>query len=269
MMALLPTATPRTIGRDSAGFTLLEVLMAMAILAVSLVVIFDTNGTSVRMAAYSRDMTHAALLARSKMLDLEWELRKEGYSEFPEEMDGDFSDEGDEFERYSWTATIEKVEFPFEVPCIDGQSITIGPIQLDLCTVANQFKGMGKELSEAVREVKLVIAWKEGGRDRSIDVTSHFLDWNRLKMITGSSPLAALGNAAGALQSGKGGVALPGAGGSSGKAPYPSNRVHPSTSRPNSPRQKPTIDRKGNTLRGKGSPRMHDLAGRLRGRISP
>jgi general secretion pathway protein I len=88
------------------GFTLLEVMISLAILAVALVAISNLNGGAVAMHAYSRRATEATLLLRGKMLDLEDELQKTGFSDFNDEKHGDFSDENTP--GYSWSAEILK-----------------------------------------------------------------------------------------------------------------------------------------------------------------
>ena len=58
------TATPR---RREAGFTLLEVIIALAILGVTFALAMQLLATGVRSAKAAEDYTHAALLARQKM----------------------------------------------------------------------------------------------------------------------------------------------------------------------------------------------------------
>jgi general secretion pathway protein I len=90
--------------RRAAGFTLLEVMISLAILAVALVAISDLNGGAVAMHAYGRRATEATLLLRSKMLDIEDELQKKGFSDFDDEQHGKFDEEGSP--DYAWSAEI-------------------------------------------------------------------------------------------------------------------------------------------------------------------
>jgi general secretion pathway protein I len=88
------------------GFTLLEVMISLAILAVALVAISQLNGGAVLMHAYGRKATQATLLLRGKMLDVEEDLQKNGFSDFDDEKHGDFAD--DNTPGYSWTAEVLK-----------------------------------------------------------------------------------------------------------------------------------------------------------------
>lgn len=52
------------------GFTLLETLVALAVLAIALGVIYQIFGTSLRNMQYSRDYSYAQMLAESKLSEL-------------------------------------------------------------------------------------------------------------------------------------------------------------------------------------------------------
>lgn len=86
------------------AFTLLEVVIALAILAVSLVAILDINSQAVYSHVYAKKLTIATLLARSKMVDLEQKLHDQGMTPDDEEDAGDFSDDG--WPSYKWRAKI-------------------------------------------------------------------------------------------------------------------------------------------------------------------
>ena len=57
--------------KKAKGFTLMEVMIAIAILAIALVSIFQLQSQSISMSTDSRFMTTAALLAQSKMVEIE------------------------------------------------------------------------------------------------------------------------------------------------------------------------------------------------------
>ncbi|HMI93134.1 MAG TPA: type II secretion system protein, partial [Polyangiales bacterium] len=64
--------------QKSSGFTLLEVMVAVAILAVSLTAIFSSEAGAVKMAHRSRKMGLASLLIRCKMGEIEEQMAAEG-----------------------------------------------------------------------------------------------------------------------------------------------------------------------------------------------
>ncbi|HVP62775.1 MAG TPA: prepilin-type N-terminal cleavage/methylation domain-containing protein [Myxococcaceae bacterium] len=86
------------------GFTLLEVVVALAILGLALMAIFDMNAGAVASHAYAKRLTVATMLARSKMTDIEQELYDKGFDTDDREIQGDFRAEG--WEAYTWRAQI-------------------------------------------------------------------------------------------------------------------------------------------------------------------
>ena len=60
--------------RSSAGFTLLEIMVAIAILSSTLVVLLSIVTNNVRSTNHAKMTTSATLLARTKMVDVEDEI---------------------------------------------------------------------------------------------------------------------------------------------------------------------------------------------------
>jgi general secretion pathway protein I len=88
----------------AAGFTLLEVMVAMAILAISLVAVYQLQSQSISLATESRFRTSAALLAQSKMTEMEAMATLSNRSE-----DGDF---GPDYPQYNWRMEVTDTGFP-------------------------------------------------------------------------------------------------------------------------------------------------------------
>jgi len=86
------------------GFTLLEVVVALAILGMALLAIFDLNAGAVNNHAYAKRLTVATMLARSKMTDLEQELYDKGFDNDDQERSGDFKGEG--WDSFTWKVQI-------------------------------------------------------------------------------------------------------------------------------------------------------------------
>jgi len=125
----------RRADRSCRGFTLLEVMISLAILAVSLVAISGLNGGAVAMEAYSRRATEATLLLRAKMNDLEDQLHKDGFSDFDDDKRGTFEEEG--APDYAWRAEILKPD------------VQIDPAQLLAMLGVGQAKAPGAQGSSS------------------------------------------------------------------------------------------------------------------------
>jgi prepilin-type N-terminal cleavage/methylation domain-containing protein len=69
-----------TVMRTRRGFTLLETIIALAILSMALMAIVTSTTARSPTTRYSKKLTVATLLARSKMTDLEQKLYDEGFS---------------------------------------------------------------------------------------------------------------------------------------------------------------------------------------------
>jgi general secretion pathway protein I len=85
-------------------------MIAMAILSGALVWLIVGVSRNIRAENHAKLLTAASFLARGKMVDIEDDLYKKGFSEFEKELNGTFEDKG--FSRYSWRAVVDKIELP-------------------------------------------------------------------------------------------------------------------------------------------------------------
>lgn len=104
------------------GFTLLEVVIALAILAMALYVLIDTQALAVMETADSRKILTGTYLAQQKMTDALLRLEGEGFTTADVEEEGDFksfaedqglegsTNFGDSFDEYQWAFAIRKVD---------------------------------------------------------------------------------------------------------------------------------------------------------------
>lgn len=82
----------------NAGFTLLEVMIAMSILAIGLVAVFQMQSQSISMSSESRFLTTAALLAQNKMVEVEAVKQLENRIQ-----EGDFAPD---YPEYGWSLVV-------------------------------------------------------------------------------------------------------------------------------------------------------------------
>lgn len=193
--------------RSAKGFTLLEVMISLAILAVALVAISNLNGGAVAMHAYSRRATQATLLLKGKMLDVEEELQKTGFSDFNDEKHGDFGD--DNAADYAWSAEILKPDVqldPAQLLNLMGVGQNKGAAQSNVSGAASLLAGaMGgasgalqglqggaaagmlagplggllstqattfiETLKKSVREIRLTVSWQDGKQRQEVSAS--------------------------------------------------------------------------------------------------
>lgn len=176
-----------------AAFTLLEVMVALAILAMGLTALSQIQQGASRQVLRSKMMTTATLLARHKMVDVEDDLFKEGFSDFEETQEGDFEDE--DFPNYRWELKVEKIELPENV---DAESIgdaageatgqgegasQSGMSKLGGNMLGQQFQIFKGVLEDSIRRVSLKVLWKEGRHERQIALVAYFTDPRKIDTV--------------------------------------------------------------------------------------
>ena len=124
-----------------AGFTLLEVMISLSILGLALTTIAGINANSFESSNYSRGLTVATLLARSKMLDIELELQQDGFSEGVRKLKGDFSDEG--YDDIEWEAIVR-------------------PVDVDITNLVRNFLGGDVSADSLPEQMQAFLGAKEG-----------------------------------------------------------------------------------------------------------
>lgn len=145
------------------GFTLLEVMVAIGILAISMTVLMTFSGNTMIKSGRAEKLLIATMLARQKMADIEIDLAKAAKKgEFPDER----SEEGkfdEPYEEYGWKMEIRKVTLPAP---ITGEK---GGIQEMVG------KQLTQEIGKTVRELKLTVIWGELEEEQSFDVVTHIV----------------------------------------------------------------------------------------------
>jgi general secretion pathway protein I len=83
------------------GFTLLEVMVAMAIIAIALTAVLGLQSQSLSLASEAKFSTTVAFLAQSKMAEIE--------AQKPEDLTSDSGDFGEDFPGYRWDLSVNDV----------------------------------------------------------------------------------------------------------------------------------------------------------------
>jgi general secretion pathway protein I len=178
------------------GFTLLEVMIALAILGAALTVLLNMSSADIRASHKAKLLTIATGLARAKMLDLEEELLRTGFQDTAERMEGDFEPEGQP--KFAWTALVEKVQLPEAGQLAEGQKEGSTPPPsaddeannaallnlsggsdsgaLGASMVQLYFPLIRPVLEQAIRKVTLEVKWRIGADEETLKVIAFYTD---------------------------------------------------------------------------------------------
>jgi general secretion pathway protein I len=178
------------------GFTLLEVMVALAILAMGLVGVSDLVGGAMRSHARAKQLEIATLLARGKMAEIEDHYEEEGFRDFDESDDGTFEEEG--HPEVAWALEVVKptLDLGGEAACgamlgggalgdlLGGAAASAeggpAPAASPLLAamegfVKQQCTVFGETLKKSLREARLEVSWRDGGAEESFRVVTHLV----------------------------------------------------------------------------------------------
>lgn len=173
------------------GFTLLEVMVALAILAGALLAISDVVSGALRNHVRARDLEVATLLARGKMAELEDHYEQKGFRPTDESDEGTFEEEGHAEVRWRLAVKVPPLDLGPEnvlrlltgsdqgltdlLPKPD-ESPQLAPLQAQIGAAFQGVLGsLGEQLKRGAREVKLTVSWPDGKRTESFTVTTHMV----------------------------------------------------------------------------------------------
>jgi len=184
------------------GFTLLEVMVALALLAAALMAMADLSGNALRNHAYARDLSAATLVARGKMAELEQKYEDEGFKDFDQDEDGDFGREGRP--DMHWHLALVRPDADLSADQLVAQLAGAGNDPGDLIAklmgggggaaagggtsnplagalsgmLQSQLTALGETLKKSFREMRLTVSWRDGRTSHDFTVTTHLLVLN-------------------------------------------------------------------------------------------
>ena len=145
------------------GFTLLEVTIALAILAVSLSALLTAQAGNIRNVGDARNLTVAALLARSKLVDVERALFDEGFTQGTQEESGNFEDEGHPDVTWKWKVQEIRLDLSSLTSLCGGEEDDeASACDSAFSSLGGAMEGMLDEVSASVRLVEVDVIWPTG-----------------------------------------------------------------------------------------------------------
>lgn len=155
---------------NNKGYSLLEIMVAVAILATAFTILLAGQSQSLLSSSKAEDLTTATFLARQKMAELEIEIHQDlERNKFPHndvEKEGEFEEP---YEDFRWRYTIKKVEIPVVSTGDESSNALVG----------SYMKNVMDQISKQIREIDLYVYW--GDRDlpeekqKQMRVTTHIV----------------------------------------------------------------------------------------------
>jgi prepilin-type N-terminal cleavage/methylation domain-containing protein len=125
------------------GFTLLEVMISIAILVTALVILMEIQGTAVQMTLDAERFVTATHLAQEKMNEVLFRVEAEGFGDTDIYEEGDFEDFGEESLDVSFGDSFQDFHWEYSIAEID--------------------LGMAGDLAGAADQISNSGYWGEGG----------------------------------------------------------------------------------------------------------
>ena len=181
---------------DSRGFTLLEVLVAVAILAISLTSLLSSQMDALRATRYAQTVTAVAFLAEAKLIDIEFELKREGWGDADKEFEGDFAEDG--WPDVTYTCLVDMIELPeyqalqmaHDAADTDG-GIGAGVGGVDMQDTGEQaFDMLGMvwpivkgAVEQSIRKATCTAYWQDGKIEHDFAVATYWTDVAKLSQL--------------------------------------------------------------------------------------
>src|SRR3989338_3215910 len=158
------------------GFMLLEVMIALAIIALVVITLLGTQSTSLKIYGSAKNLSTATTLTQYKMSQYELLLKGKSFGEIPEKESGAFDDLG--FPSFKWEMTFkEDDEF---TRFSDVIQTTLSKENNENVQQVMSFSGVNQELvidalTKNIKRLELITSWDDGFDQGEITVFEHFI----------------------------------------------------------------------------------------------
>ena len=224
---------------DSHGLTLLEVMVAMAILAVSMTSLMTSQMASIRATRYAQQVTSIAFLAEFQLIEVEYTMRKEGGWILQDKIyENTFAAQGWPDIRYK--CIVDFLEIPdyskLRAAKDESDKSQQGESSVYYKNAGDKaFNALGmvwpmikQAIERSIRKVKCTVFWKDGSLQNEYSIYTFWADPEKLKTLPGLGGEAKEDDAdaqggkpggGGSGEAGKGGAAPAGAAGRGASMP--------------------------------------------------
>jgi prepilin-type N-terminal cleavage/methylation domain-containing protein len=167
MMKVLKQATNIQSAKDQ-GFTLIEVLMAILLLATTSVILYQSWNGSMNAVRKGRVYSTVALLLQKKATEFEIDSKDKTADEIKDDA-GDF---GSDYPDYKWEIKTK----PFSIPALLPPDKN-GEGQSEMMTLI--VKTLTEYFEKAVREIQITVIYKRGDKIQKHSLSTIFIDFKK------------------------------------------------------------------------------------------
>lgn len=156
--------------RQRQGFTLIEVMIAVGILAIGIGAILVAESNSLDVTLRAKRMTTVAMLAKNALVQAEREIAGKSFTEVKTEESGQFESP---FQEYRWERKIKEITFPNIMDSSEQKKDEISTVDENTARVV---KIATSYLSKSTREISVTIKWTEKKEPQQYVVSQYWVD---------------------------------------------------------------------------------------------
>lgn len=162
------------------GFSLIEILIAMMILAGGILLLANSWSGSFMKVRKTQLTTEVAALLERKVVELELKYKGKPLEGVPEEEGDDF---GSEYPQYRWAMTSKEFELPDMSAGLTARDGGANEMFIQI------MKTLTEHLKKTVKEVKVSVFYKgNNGKELEYSVTTFFVDYDKEVPLPGAGP---------------------------------------------------------------------------------
>ena len=158
-------------GNKSAGFTLLEVIIAVSIMAVGILLVGMSWSSTFQKMKRTQINTEVVALLERKMAEIDAKYKGKPLENIPETEEDTF---GSEYPQYTWKMESRKFEMPSLSDFLGSREG--GVDQMTQMTM----KVFTEHLSKTIKEVRVTVYFKlPNGKTKDFSITTFYVDYNK------------------------------------------------------------------------------------------
>jgi len=164
----------------SAGFTLIEVVFALAIMTLAFSSILAVESGSITATTRAKQMNVVGMLAKNQMVETEYKIQGKKFDEIQKEESGTFDSP---YQDYRWKTVISQITFPNLATMGGGKpgqdpGSSSGGSGNSMAGTEQLTQIISNYFSKAIRKISVSVLWKQGAKEKSFSLNTFWVDLN-------------------------------------------------------------------------------------------